>query len=327
MIIGSNRTEEARLEEASAWIVRLQQGEPDDALAFDHWLASAPENARAYDRALGVWYAYGAAATEVLTGLQSQQARRAPRPGLDRRWLAGGGLAAAAALALAVLPRVSTGPSPETFVTSRGEHRTIRLADGSVIDMNAGSTLTVRLARGERHVAMGEGEAIFSVAKDPRRPFVIAAGEHTVRVVGTRFDVRHRGQALSVTVAEGVVDVGPAERGAGRALRLRSGQRLDRRPGEVEQVSLVQPQEVLGWRSGRLVYRDQPLSAVVADLNLQFDRPIRIEDPALGATRVSGVLVLDDQSAVIRRLALLTPLRAVPSADGIVLRRPGAAKQ
>ena len=65
----------------------------------------------------------------------------------------------------------------------------------------------------------------------------------------------------------------------------------------------------MSWRTGRLIYRDQPLGDVVADLNQQFATPIALEDPGLAATRVSGVLVLDDQDAVIRRLALLAPLK------------------
>jgi transmembrane sensor len=82
---------------------------------------------------------------------------------------------------------------------------------------------------------------------------------------------------------------------------------------------------VLGWRSGRLVYRGQPLSEVVADLNQQFATPIRIDDPALAATPISGVLILDNQDAVIRRLALLVPISAVRSDAGVVLRRDGAS--
>jgi transmembrane sensor len=65
---------------------------------------------------------------------------------------------------------------------------------------------------------------------------------------------------------------------------------------------------------------------VVADLNQQFPRPILLEDPALAQIRVSGVLVLDSQDAVIRRLALLAPIRALPSAQGILLRSDPAAK-
>jgi len=80
----------------------------------------------------------------------------------------------------------------------------------------------------------------------------------------------------------------------------------------------------MAWRTGRLVYRGQSLGEVVADLNQQFATPIRIEDPSLAATPISGVLILDNQDAVIRRLSLLVPIRAVRSDAGVVLRRDGA---
>jgi transmembrane sensor len=215
----------------------------------------------------------------------------------------------------------------QTFVTAKGEHRSVKLADGSVVDLNAGSRLSVRLGAHDRRLAMPEGEAVFDVAADKTRPFLIAAGDRTVRVVGTRFDVRRRSGILSVTVERGLVEVQPSEGAAGRTFRLHPGQRLDHVEGAASvQVSAADPQQVSSWKSGRLIYRDQPLGDVVADLNQQFPRPILLDDRALAQTRVSGVLVLDDQAAVIRRLALLAPIKALPSADGIVLRSDPAAK-
>src|SRR6185312_6909003 len=141
------------------------------------------------------------------------------------------------------------------------------------------------------------------------------------------FDVRRRAGLLSVTVERGLVEVRPSEGVQGRAWRLHPGQKLDHAQGAPGvEVSAVDPAQVLGWKSGRLIYRDQPLGDVVADLNQQFPRQILIADPALAQTKVSGVLVLDNQDAVIRRLALLAPIKALPSADGIVLRSDPAAK-
>jgi transmembrane sensor len=176
-------------------------------------------------------------------------------------------------------------------------------------------------------VVMPQGEAVFDVAADKARPFLIDAGDRTVRVVGTRFDVRHRGSELSVTVERGVVEVRPGHDLAGRVWRLHPGQKLDTTEG-VTAVALTtaDPQQVESWRVGRLIYRDQPLGDVVADLNQQFAKPITLEDPALAQVRVSGVLVLDDQAAVIRRLALLAPIKALPLGQGVLLRSDPAAK-
>jgi transmembrane sensor len=173
---------------------------------------------------------------------------------------------------------------------------------------------------------MGEGEAVFDVAHDPARPFVITAGDRNVRVVGTRFDVRRRNGKLSVTVERGLVEVDPV--GGGRGFRLHPGQRLDHLEGAPDvRLSAVEPLQVEAWKTGRLIFRDQPLGDVVADVNQQFAAtPIVIDDQALAETKVSGVLVLDDQAAVIRRLSLLAPIKALPSAEGVILRRDGAPK-
>lgn len=313
--------------EAADWLARLQAPDldADEALAFDAWLSARADNARAYDAALAVEAELVAASPDILRELRAEP--RPPRRAATRLWLAAGGLAAAAALAIAFMPLGRLGPATQTFATGKGEHRSLRLADGSTIELNGGSRLTVTLAPRERRLSLPQGEALFDVAADPARPFLIAAGDRTVRVVGTRFDVRHRGDAISVAVERGVVEVRPSGEAAGRVWRLHPGQRLDAAQGEpAVQLSAADPQQVESWRTGRLIYRDQPLADVVADLNQQFARPIVLDDPALARTRVSGVLVLDDEDAVIRRLSLLAPIKALPSARGVLLRGDPAAK-
>lgn len=321
MIQAWRNGDEARREDAAAWVVRLEAGDlgETEAVAFDAWLSAAPENGLAFDSALGVSQAYAAAGPQVARDLGR---KRASPPAIGRRAVMGvGAIAAAAAFAVVIAPEFATART-ETYTTAKGERRTLELADGSRIDLNGGTHLTVTLARTSRHVVLDRGQAVFDVAHGPDRPFTIAAGDRTVRVVGTQFDVRRLDGKLSVTVARGAVEVRPADGAAGKAYRLRPGQRLDHQEGaEVARVAAAEPAEVLGWREGRVVYRDQPLSEVVADLNQQFSAPIRIEDPALAATPISGVLVLDNQDAVIRRLALLVPIRAVRSDAGLILRR------
>jgi transmembrane sensor len=325
------RGDDARPAQTAAdWLVRLQAPDVDEtqALEFDAWLSAHPANAAAYDAALSVLLEIEAARAAIARELSAPPARQPLSAAQRRGWLVAGGLAVAATVALAVMPFGALAPAAtQTFITGKGEHRTVRLADGSTIEMNAGSRLSVTLGAHDRRVVLPEGEALFDVAADKTRPFMIAAGDRTVRVVGTRFDVRHRGADLAVTVERGVVEVRPNGDLGGRAWRLHPGQRLDTAQGVAAvQLSAADPAQVESWRTGRLIYRDQPLGDVVADLNQQFAKPIVLEDSALAQTRVSGVLVLDDQTAVIRRLALLAPIKALPSGQAIVLRSDPAAK-
>jgi transmembrane sensor len=316
------RYDDPLLDEAASWVVRLQADDvsEDDALAFDAWLAAAPAHARVYDAVTGACREFATNSEAVREGLR---ARRPARPRLGPLYAAAGALAATVAVVALVVPAMAP-PKTEVYATRTGEHRSVTLADGSRVDLNGATRLRVTLRREDRQVVLDQGQAVFDVAADKRRPFLIAAGDRMVRVVGTQFDVRRRAGRVSVTVTRGTVEVAPNGQGSGQAFRLHPGQRLEHQEGAtLAKVGAAAPDQALGWRSGRLVYRGQPLSDVVADLNAEFATPIRIADPALAATPISGVLILDDEPAVVRRLALLVSAQAVPSDGGVMLQRTG----
>ncbi len=311
--------------EAAAWLARLQRDgvTEDDGLGFEAWLAASAANRAAYRHALDVWQAFELGADDILAELATQSRRPAPRAALTRRWMMGaGGFAVAAGLAVAIMPAVIAQSTVQTYATGKGQRQRITLADGSVVDLNAETSLKVSFARSGRRVVLGEGEAIFDVAHDERRPFTVEASNRVVRVVGTQFDVRNRQGELTVTVARGKVQVRPiAAAPSGRAFLLTPGQRLEIDRTGAAQLKAVDPQETFSWRAGRLVYRDQPLSDVVDDLNRQFVEQIEIGDAELGRTPITGVVVLDDPQSVIARLSLMLPIRSVPSARGLLLLR------
>jgi transmembrane sensor len=320
--------EDRDLAEASAWLARLQREDlaEQDGLEFEAWLAAAPGNRDAYTRALSLWHEFEAAAPQVqdeLAALQRRDALRM-RSGTTRRWWMGaGGMAIAASLAVAILPGiVAQQATAETYATGKGERKRVTLADGSVVDLNAETKLSVTYARSERKIELAEGEAIFDVTHDAKRPFTVAAANREVRVLGTQFDVRQRQGDLMVTVARGKVQVRPmTAETSGRQFTLTRGQRLEVARSGHEELQVVDPQEAFSWRAGRLIYRGEPLANVVADLNRQYVDQIEVSDPELGKMPVTGVIVLDDQPAVVARLSLMLPIRSVPSDRGLLLLR------
>lgn len=317
------------LQEAADWLTRLQRPEVDEAdwLAFDAWL-SDPGAQAAYDAVQAVdeeIFQRGAAVRGELAEPRRVAAKRAFL--IDWRWLGGlGAAAAAAAVAIAIAPWGDLLPQPDTlYTTDKGESRTLELADGSRVDMNTDSHLSVRLDKDARRVTVHEGQALFDVAHDRARPFLITVGDETVRVVGTKFDVRRRDGQLSVTVLRGLVEV--STDGEDDPIRLHPGQMLEHVEGASGvSVRAVAAEDQIGWRSGRLVYRDQPLGRIVSDLNHYFPRPIRLDGENTATLRFSGVLIVDGQDAMVRRLTSLMPLSATPTNDAIVLRgRPSAS--
>ena len=327
-MISEARKEQAELD-ASAWLARLS-GEhivEADGHAFEAWLAADPEHRAAYERALAQWHEFETRADAVLAELAAADRRGVlaarKRWGL---WTGVGGAAVAAALALVVLPPALREAPAQVYETARAQHQKVTLADGSTIDMDAETRLSVRMAGGRRQVALAHGQAIFDVVHDPARPFTVEAAGREIRDVGTQFEVRSRplatgGDELTVTVAQGRVEVRPGASGQGQTYLLTPGQRLAIGEAGAEAVRLVDPQETFSWRSGRLVYRNQPLQDVVSDLNREFAQQIDIGDPALTRIPITGVIVLDDPHAVATRLSLMLPIKAVPSAQGLTLIR------
>jgi transmembrane sensor len=314
------------IEVAIDWLVLLQGDSvtEDDWRAFDAWLTTSPAHAVAYDQAQAFDQRLDLDARRVVrvapvvaTGSTNLVLLRPTR----RVWLwsAGSAIAAAFVAGVVLLPGSGLLGGRETrYVTGIGERRTIALEDGTRIELNAASRLTVRFERNARHVRMDDAQAFFDVAKDARRPFLIEAGDTQVRVVGTRFDVRHRDGQVVVAVQRGLVEVRPA---SAAPVRLRAGQGLSHVEGQDDaRVATVPVDEVTGWRQGRLIYRDRPLSEIVGDLNRLFPRPVKLADARAADMRLSGVLIVDEQDAMVGRLSHLLPVRTTTTNDAIVIR-------
>ena len=250
--------------------------------------------------------------------------RAAERRPTRRAWLAAGGALAASLVAGVFV--VANWPAPaeptQAFRTAAGEVRDIALADGTHIKLNGAPAMSVRLGREARRVQMADAEATFDVAHDPQRPFLIEVGDRQVRVVGTEFNIGHHDGQTALTVRRGVVEVRPVDQPTATPTRLVVGQQLRHRDGQTEStVSATDPDNAFAWTQGQLIYRDAPLSEVAADLSRRLPRPVRTADAATGAMRFTGVLVIDNEDAVLRRLEAYAPVKAEPVRGAIVLRR------
>jgi transmembrane sensor len=317
-------------EEAARWFARLQ-GEAatgDDWLAFERWLSASPAHAQAYEQLERLWVDldYAPVARDLggrplLAARRRSSARRARLEPRRAAWL-GAGAAVAASLVVAVAVGLRAPPPVvQTFRTAAGETRDLRLADGTRIRLNAASQITVSLGRAARRVRMGDAEAVFDVAHDASRPFLIAVGDRQVRVVGTEFNLRHRNDVVDLTVRRGTVEVRPADAPQARPTRVAVGQELTHVEGAGQVLKAADPQAAFAWINGQLIYRDQPLTEVAADLSRRFATPVRTADPRTAALRFTGVLVTDNETDVLRRLQAFAPVRAERTGGAIVLHR------
>jgi transmembrane sensor len=310
---------------AADWWARLREPEPS-AQTIEQWLAwvqADPRHAEAFEQACQLGENLHAAdASTRDTLLRAFAPERRPRP----RWLAG--LAVAASLLVAVLGwRVAThgGPDitaqPQRYASGIGQNQDIRLPDGSTVQLGAASTLTASYAKGQRAIALGTGEAFFTVTHDQAHPFVVDAGEVRIEDLGTAFNVRRTGQQVTVAVTQGRVRLqAPGDNKRQPGMELMAGPQADYDPRRgVFSMSSVSVDHVAAWRDNRLEFVNEPLSTVIANVNRYSRRPVQIADPRLGELTFTGTVKINTIDSWIGALPRVFPVQVSSFADHVVL--------
>ncbi|MBB3957351.1 FecR family protein [Novosphingobium sediminicola] len=211
-------------------------------------------------------------------------------------WRRRGFLGAMAASVAAVVEAGRWLDTRSSFATRVGEIRRVPLADGSVMTINSGSELTVRMAKGSREIEIAQGEAWFDVAKDAARPFTVAAGKVRARAVGTAFSVRRRETGVEVLVTEGVVESWSEEDESLR-LRLVAGERAllsDTAVVHHESDRASAVDRSLAWRSGMIDLNGTSLSEAADEFNRYNQRQIIIADSAVADEQFDGLFRIND---------------------------------
>ena len=352
-------------EQAADWFIANRAGlAADETARFAAWLKASPINVEEY---LGVALiardlheacadpelspeallkrvrAEGAAAAESrVAGIAGISAAARPAPVRGWQFVA----ACVAALAIvsvgALLWRdwqatrvpVSAATSTVHFETRHGEQLRRRLPDGSVLELNTDTAVTVSYSDAERRVVIEHGQADFEVAHQPHRPFRVFAGSAQIVAVGTRFDVYVQHDSTVVTVIEGKVAVGlsplrptfAAEPPANRAasiVEVSANQQLRVSEDAWPAVPVaVDAQRTTAWLRHQIVFEHEPLKRVTGEFNRYAPTPIEIVTPALRNLQVSGVFATDDPESFIAFLRTLEGVRVEVTATQIrVFRR------
>lgn len=291
----SNHQGDPAWEQALDWLMRIQAAPDDETVrqACKNWVLENAAHARAYRKAEKVWRLTGAVPAAFPAMPVSGPARSSAPPARGRRRVLPAVAAAlAACLVLAFGPDLNRRWGAD-FHTGTGETKQVSLADGSSVELDAESAIDVTLSADRRAVSLRAGRAFFRVAADPARPFVVSAGNMTVTVTGTAFDVARTGQDTLVEVQSGSVLVAVAGGGPRVSVALTPGGRvrLSRQDGRLTEDALP-PAQVGLWRSGRLVVNGATLAQVVEALRPRYHGLILIKDETLANRQVTGVFDL-----------------------------------
>lgn len=348
-------------EKAGDWLARHRGGALDAAekKAFDAWLRRSPEHIRAYLEMSAIWEdlasiepSSGGTAAELIARAASDDSvvpmpdtRESGRTGRSpfatirsspvctavpkkrslRYPLRFGGPIAAACIVAAL---VSWWVREPGYSTGIGQQRSITLADGSTVELNGRSKIQVHFVAHERDVDLIRGQALFHIAKDPQRPFIVRAGETRIRAVGTQFDVNELKDRTVVTVVEGLVAVlGTPQfpgtgalpsgsdsrakvaaelvkglRGTLRPTFLSTGEQLTVTAKQLPEAVRVNVPTAIAWTQHHFAFEDAPLTEVVEEFNRYNARRLVIVDPELDDVRINGFFSSTDPSVLLRFL-------------------------
>jgi transmembrane sensor len=337
---------------AARWIARRDRGLTEaEQAAYLQWLREDPRHEAAMVRPEKNWSALDQLAGQIeAQGGPPNPDLLAPRRRTFWSWTPILAAAAAAAVALIYFSGApGSGPQPARADSAGNETKgpgliriqpeRLTLEDGSIVELNAQGKVEVQFTAAERRVRLERGEAFFTVAKNPQRPFIVITDRVTVHAVGTAFSVELGREDLSVLVTEGRVQVdessGPpsATAAPARALSaLHAGQqgnfdlvaasgKADRPKVKVTELAPAEIDRALSWRNLQLEFTDMTLGEVVAEFNRHNRQKLVVGDVKTAAVRITGTFRANNVDAFVRLLDFGFGVTAVPQGAGIVLRK------
>lgn len=306
---------QAVYDRAAYWAARIDAGPlaPDELAELEPWLLEDPRHYGALAQATALLVP-----TENPTG-----AVRVDHAGPSRRYVAlGGSIAAGLTLLLGSAGYVIWRRGDGRYRTQIGEIRVVPLSDGSVVTLNTNSEIVVRFTKAQRLIELVHGEALFDVAKNKARPFIVQAATAQVRAVGTSFNVKALpNQPVQVLVREGVVEVKRPDVPVAPAVRIAMNNRAiapQDAPIVAKPVAVAEVGRELAWRVGRIAFHGETLAEAASEFARYSDVRIQIEDPAIANQKITGLFVSTDPVGFANAVAVSFELRS-QIVDGKIL--------
>ena len=319
-------------------LLRFLEGEctREEARAIQAWIAADPKRAKLLDDLRAVWQLTGKASRRwgVAAAWERLRHARAPTPlppsvrrtrrrepaRPTRSWTAGWQLRLATAAILAIAGalygyRSARGTDAREYTTAPGQRAELSLRDGSRVILSVDTRLRVPRGYGvsERVVEL-DGEAYFVARHDARRPLIVRTRHGIAEDLGTEFGVRayRHENDVQVVVRAGSVAIRGPQKADSVLLTLHPGDRgvVDAH-GRATLATGVPLDRYLSWAAGRLVFDDDRLDTVIPQLERWYDLDIHLDDPSLGAERITIVFTTESPDEALATLAKVLDLRVL----------------
>lgn len=200
-----------------------------------------------------------------------------------------------------------------------GEYRLV-LSDGTVVWLNAGSSLRYPVGfNGECRMVELQGEGFFQVVRKEEKPFVVKTGKVRVEVLGTVFNVMNYADDpyMQVTLASGKVRVDAGEH------------KVILNPDEQAQIAesginvrKVEARYYTSWTENRFLFEEEPLEMIVRKLARWYNLEYEFTDPELKRSCFTGALPkYEDISKAFELLEMTTNVRFIMNRQTITIMR------
>lgn len=285
--------------QAADWAVRrdLREQSAEEEAEFEAWLAADSRHLGAYGRAEAVL-----CRLERLNRAASESSENegpAGRIWNRRHAMMAGGAAASLLAIFGIAFRFGNNAQQEMFATEIGQMKEIVLKDGSIVSLNTDTRIQVQFTKDIRNIRILNGEALFDVAKNKSRPFIVTAGDTQVRAVGTSFSVSMLPQRpVEVWVKEGVVELHRSDAASPMRKSIRAKANIKAvAPAGAPIVTVPVAEEKLArnlaWQSGRIALDDQSLEDAAKEFSRYSEVRITV-DPAISSKTVTGLFASND---------------------------------
>jgi transmembrane sensor len=200
---------------------------------------------------------------------------------------------------------LTTSEAPDrNVVTAASEWRKLALEDGSSANLGPRTRLSIEFDRTQRSIRLLSGEAIFDVAKDTKRPFLVETHLAVVRAVGTKFGVDRLDDRVIVTVAEGTVAIDRTARAGEQtqSVMLSMGEQVAVMNAAPLAIKRVDPGKALAWEDGWLMFENSTVAQAVAEFNRRNRTQIEVRDPELASQPMRGGFRVSEPEAFAKFL-------------------------
>ena len=339
----ATRIDQNVLDQAFAWVVALRGEKVSEKNLedFSVWITEDKSHQSAWDQALELWETMGAVThlpVDALLPEDSLQSTEHTETRTDTQPAPGGGLMeklqslwkpmalAFSLVAVGFFAVVNFQPQGEIYTAGTGQYLAVTLADGSVVELNTNSEISVSLTEKFREIELRKGEVFFTVASDKDRPFIVDVAGATVRAVGTAFNIyRVTDQSAIVSVSEGIVRV---EEAGGSSVASAQSQLLTVDEAlEIDSVrglseSSIPTAQTTAWRQGQLLFENTSIGDAVEMLNRYLHKKVVVADDVSKSIKISGTFSSRQKKETLAAVAQALGLELTPRDNKWLLSQP-----